>query len=377
MTVDDAPVEVAGDGTFAVTFPEPPAGVVDGARGRPRRQLARACAPRSPWSPRDADPADPGRPHDGDLVGDRLPARAGARHAAHRPDQHHRARPEGRVGRSSATTRRCRSPTRSARCSRATSSRRPWSRSTSWAGASSAASSPSATRSWRSYAWENGKRAPGDPGARRAASTLQYGGFTNFADPVVRKYNIDVAREAAAAGVDDILYDYIRRPGRAARHDGLPRPEGRRPGSRSSPSSARPATRSTRPGPSSARRCSASRPSGPRTSPRTSRRIARNVDYIAPLIYPSHWGSGASTTSPTPRSEPRDDHRRVAEGLQRAGRGQRRPRRALAPGLLAAGALRRRRRSAPRSKGAEDEGVEEWIMWDANVTYTRAACLKG
>ena len=29
---------------------------------------------------------------------------------------------------------------------------------------------------------------------------------------MVRQYNIDVAREAAEAGVDDILYDYVRRP---------------------------------------------------------------------------------------------------------------------------------------------------------------------
>ncbi len=39
-----------------------------------------------------------------------------------------------------------------------------------------------------------------------------YGGFTNFANATVRQYNIDVATAAAALGVDDILYDYVRRP---------------------------------------------------------------------------------------------------------------------------------------------------------------------
>src|SRR5581483_8773964 len=39
-----------------------------------------------------------------------------------------------------------------------------------------------------------------------------YGGFTNFANPVVRKYNVDVAVAAAKLGVDEILYDYVRRP---------------------------------------------------------------------------------------------------------------------------------------------------------------------
>ena len=41
VTVDDAPVDVASDGTFSVTFPSPPAGARVGARGRPGGQLAR------------------------------------------------------------------------------------------------------------------------------------------------------------------------------------------------------------------------------------------------------------------------------------------------------------------------------------------------
>jgi hypothetical protein len=34
-----------------------------------------------------------------------------------------------------------------------------------------------------------------------------YGGFTNVADPAVRRYNVDVAVAAARAGVDDVPYD--------------------------------------------------------------------------------------------------------------------------------------------------------------------------
>ena len=39
-----------------------------------------------------------------------------------------------------------------------------------------------------------------------------YGGFTNFMSPEVRKYNIDLALEAVDLGVDEILWDYVRRP---------------------------------------------------------------------------------------------------------------------------------------------------------------------
>ena len=39
-----------------------------------------------------------------------------------------------------------------------------------------------------------------------------YGGFTNVASKAVQQYNLDIASEAASAGVVEILYDYIRRP---------------------------------------------------------------------------------------------------------------------------------------------------------------------
>jgi hypothetical protein len=39
-----------------------------------------------------------------------------------------------------------------------------------------------------------------------------YGGFTNMASKAVQQYNLDIASEAAEAGFDEILYDYIRRP---------------------------------------------------------------------------------------------------------------------------------------------------------------------
>ena len=49
-----------------------------------------------------------------------------------------------------------------------------------------------------------------------------YGGFTNFASPAVRQYNIDVAVAAPKLGVDEILYDYVRRPDGPLDVDGLP-----------------------------------------------------------------------------------------------------------------------------------------------------------
>ena len=52
----------------------------------------------------------------------------------------------------------------------------------------------------------------GRPDAGRRPGYSGYGGFTNFANPAVRDYNIDIAKAGVAAGVDEILYDYVRRP---------------------------------------------------------------------------------------------------------------------------------------------------------------------
>ena len=56
------------------------------------------------------------------------------------------------------------------------------------------------------------QRGLGAPDARRAAPVGAYGGFTNYVRPEVRAYNLAIAEEAARAGVDDILWDYVRRP---------------------------------------------------------------------------------------------------------------------------------------------------------------------
>lgn len=223
------------------------------------------------------------------------------------------------------------------------------------------------------WAWDQGERDQviQAPGGQPYAG---YGGFTNFAHPVVRKYNIDIAREAAEAGVDDILYDYIRRP------DG-PLETMRFPGLKGG------AQKSIVSFLGEARE--ALEPTGtflgaslfgiaafrPQDVAQDVRRIARNVDYIAPLIYPSHWGSGIFGIA-DPESEPRTV---IAESMkifneQVEGTGAR-----VVPWLqdfslrVAYGP----KEVCAQITGAEDEGVGEWIMWDANVTYTQAACLKG
>jgi hypothetical protein len=129
-----------------------------------------------------------------------------------------------------------------------------------------------------------------------------YGGFTNFMNEGVRQYNIDLAMEAVDLGVDEILWDYVRRPegdlasmripGLAANdsveanvadflHDahGPIRDAGALQGASVF-------------GIASLR---------PETIGQDVPLIAKAVDYIAPMTYPSLWVSGEYRVADPPR----------------------------------------------------------------------------
>ncbi len=200
-----------------------------------------------------------------------------------------------------------------------------------------------------------------------------YGGFTNFADPVVRKYNVDIAREGAEAGVDDILYDYVRRPDGPIETMVFPGLKGGAQGSIVSfLGQARDALEPT--GAFLGASLFGIAAFRPEEVAQDVGRIARNVDYVAPLIYPSHWGPGVYGVA-EPESEPKKIIEESLKHFNRltAGSGAR-----VVPWLqdfslrVPYGA----KEVCAQVKGAEAEGVKEWIMWDANVTYTKAGCLK-
>lgn len=219
------------------------------------------------------------------------------------------------------------------------------------------------------YAWAAGDRDQviQDPAGNPYAG---YGGFTNFANPVVREYNIAVAREAADAGVDDILFDYVRRP------DG-PIDTMRFPGLRGTASNSivtflRDANR-------------ALEPSGaflgaslfgiaafqPRDIAQDVPAIARVVDYVAPMLYPSHWGKG-SYDIPDPDASPYETV--LASTLHfnelTRGTGAR-----VVPWLQDFTLYHEYGPAEVRAQidAAAEAGVDEWIMWDALVTYTEGA----
>lgn len=219
------------------------------------------------------------------------------------------------------------------------------------------------------YAWDNGMRDQviQDPDGQRYQG---YGGFTNFAHPEVREYNIAIAREAAEAGVDDILYDYARRP------DG-PIDTMRFPEIQGSVSEnvvqffreADVALEDT--GAFIGISVFGVAARNPRDIAQDVPALARVVDYIAPMIYPSHWGRGSYGVE-HPDAQPYDI---VRESLldfrnQSEGTGAR-----LVPWLqdFTLGVEYGPEEVRAQIEAARDLGIDEWIMWDAEVTYTTDA----
>jgi hypothetical protein len=154
--------------------------------------------------------------------------------------------------------------------------------------------------------WDSGNRqrvvqtASGTPWA---GSYGQYA-FTNYADPTVVQYNIDLAVESAKFGFDDILYDYVRRP--EGKLDQM-----RTPGFTGNPESAiadflaRSRDEVHKHGAfvgASVFGIAADRPA---PVAQNIPAISRAVDYVSPMVYPSHWGPGEYGV-PQPESQPYD-----------------------------------------------------------------------
>lgn len=215
-------------------------------------------------------------------------------------------------------------------------------------------------------AWKAGRRAEVVQTPSGGAYS-GYGGFTNFANPAVRRYNIDIAKAAAAAGIDDILYDYIRRP------DG-PRGSMVFPGLGGTPESAIVAflTETAR-----ALRLydvfvgvsvfgvAATRPL---EVAQDIPRMAREVDYVAPMLYPSHWGPGEYDVA-NPNAQPYDIVRRSLADFERQTRGTGAR---VVPWLqdFSLGVTYGPDEVRAQIRAARDAGVPEFILWDPLVTYT-------
>jgi hypothetical protein len=196
-----------------------------------------------------------------------------------------------------------------------------------------------------------------------------YGGFTNFADPAVRKYVIDIAEEAARAGVDDILYDYVRRPDgplEKMRFVGLTGTPEQGIAAFLAESRARLRPLGVYQG-ASVYGISVDRPT---QIAQDLTQMAPNVDYLAPMVYPSHWNKGEYGVA-DPNRSPYDIVQRSLAKFQAkvAGTDVK-----IIPWLqdFSLGVTYGPAEVAAQIKAAADVGITSWFLWDPAVTYTEA-----
>jgi hypothetical protein len=198
-----------------------------------------------------------------------------------------------------------------------------------------------------------------------------YGGFANYVQPAVRQYNLDIALEAVDLGVHDILWDYIRRPEGAPDTMVVPGLEG--PSSEVVAAFLADAHEALRE--QGAYQGASVFGIAARSGDSIAQDIpvmARSVDYLSPMIYPSHWGPGQYGVD-SPINDPYEITKRsLAEFQQQAaGSGAR-----LLPWIQdfsLYGVTYGPAQVRAQIDAAAALGITGFLLWNPNVRYTADA----
>jgi hypothetical protein len=119
--------------------------------------------------------------------------------------------------------------------------------------------------------------------------------FTNFANPDVIEYNIGLGEEAAKAGFDAIMYDYIRKPENTGQvYPGI---GSKTPSQAVADFVARAEPRIHAAGAQLGAAVFGVSAFTPTLIAQDISLMAPHLDFISPMIYPSHWGPGEYSVS--------------------------------------------------------------------------------
>jgi hypothetical protein len=201
----------------------------------------------------------------------------------------------------------------------------------------------------------------------------KFGAFTNPYNKVVRNYNVAVAVEAAQAGVDDILLDYIRRPEAEIETLKFVGPEGPVDSARVSAEIVSfidelAAILGETPARLGASIFGIAVAEGDRIGQDVPM-MSKSLDYIAPMLYPSAWTAGQLGVD-NPAAQPYDMIYASLQEFQKAsaGTGVR-----IIPWLqdFTLGKVKYGDKELrAQIKASADVCVTDWLIWDPKVTYS-------
>ncbi|MDQ1626050.1 MAG: hypothetical protein QOJ49_1548 [Actinomycetota bacterium] len=222
------------------------------------------------------------------------------------------------------------------------------------------------------WAWKHGHR----DWVIQTSDGKAYGGkygamsFTNPFNPDVRRYNVELATEAAKLGFDDILYDYVRRPDgklsgfHFAGATGTPEQAivGFVKESRESVRAAGAFLGASVYGIAATR---------PTEIAQDIPHIAQYADFIAPMVYPSHWGPGEYNV-PNPNKNP---YAIVKRSLADFGRITKGTDSQIMPWLqdFSLGVTYGPAQVAAQIRAAHENGMDSFLLWNAQARYHGAA----
>lgn len=196
--------------------------------------------------------------------------------------------------------------------------------------------------------------------------------FVSFASPDAIEYNLALAEEAAAAGVDTILWDYIRRPDGPVENMVVPGVGADADGASLEAAVADFARqadeRLARYGVGHAASLYGIAADRPTQIAQDVPALSQHLDFVSPMIYPSHWGPGEYGVA-DPNRQPYDIITATLEVWQEVTDGTRAR---IVPWLEDTKYREWDRPHQVREqiRAARDQGIEEFLMWDPNVQYT-------
>jgi hypothetical protein len=198
-----------------------------------------------------------------------------------------------------------------------------------------------------------------------------YEGFTNFSHEEVRAYNRAVALEAESMGVKDILWDYIRRPEGDPATMVIPGLQG--PSSESVATFLAEMQRELRPrgayqGASVFGIAAAAGDSIAQDVPA----MGAVVDYLAPMLYPSHWGPGMYRVD-SPINQPYDIVKKSLADFQRVAQSTGVRFLPWMQDFTLHGVPYGEHEVREQIRAARELGVEGFLLWNPNVRYTASA----
>ena len=195
--------------------------------------------------------------------------------------------------------------------------------------------------------------------------------FTNFANPDVIEYNVALGEDAAKQGFDEIMYDYIRKPenegqvypgigDRTASEaivDFVETASGRIHGAGASVGAAVYGISAFTPG------------SVAQDIPE----MAKHLDFLAPMTYPSHWGKGEYGVA-TPNSMPYEIVQRSLMDFNRLVLANN-PKCAVIPWIqdFSLGVRYTPDMVRKQIQAARDVGINSFYLWNAGSRYQAAA----